>query len=160
MTMTKRIFASIGLLCLVALPLAAQEEETEIVATPLDLEVTLSPGPDGSDRGTSFTLYLLADSKRTTTLRSGREVAVPTAGNQYRNVGINASCRAWTSGDGYRLDLELEKSSLVEGNDPVRPSFNIFNATVFLRMRDGETARVVAGSDIREITAKLRVKKD
>jgi hypothetical protein len=135
--MTKRISTVVFLFWIAAPGLPAQEEAAGEI-TPLKLELTLSPSPDGSDRETSFVVHLLADSNRTTTLRAGREVAVPVAGNQYRNVGINVTCRAWTDGDGFRLDLELERSSLVEGSDAGRPSFHTFSTSSSLRLRDGE----------------------
>jgi hypothetical protein len=144
--MTKRICTVVFLFWIAAPGLPAQEEAAGEI-TPLKLELTLSPSPDGSDRETSFVVHLLADSNRTTTLRAGREVAVPAAGDQYRNVGINVTCRAWTDGDGFRLDLELERSSLVEGSDPGRPSFHTFSTSSSLRLRDGESVRLVGGRD-------------
>ena len=157
--MTKRILIAVLLVWVAARELPAQEETAGEV-TPLKVELTLSPAPDGSDRETSFVLHVLADSKRTTTLRSGREVAVPTAGKQYRNVGINVTCRAWASGDGFRLDLEIERSSLVEGSDPGRPSFYTFNSNSSFRVRDGESIELVGGSDLRAVVAKLQVLRD
>lgn len=157
--MTKRIWIAVFLVWIAARELPAQEEAAGEV-TPLKLELTLSAASDGSDRAFSFVLEVLADSKRTTTLRVGREVAVPAADNQYRNVGTNVTCRAWTSGDGFRLDLELERSSLVEGSDPGRPSFYTFNSNSSFRMRDGESIELVGGSDLRKIVAKLEVLRD
>jgi len=158
--MTKRILISVLLVWSAARGLPAQEEEPAGDGTPLKVELTISPAADGRESGTSFALYVLADSKRTVALRPGREVAVPAAGNQYRNVGINVTCRAWTSGDGFRLDLELERSSLIEGSDPGRPSFHTFNANSSFRLRDGESVRLVGGSDLREVEARLQVLKD
>ena len=162
--MTKQIWLTMFLVWIAAPKLPAQEEAAGVV-TPLKPELTLSRAPDGSDRETTFVVHVLADSKRTTTLRSGREVAVPAAGNQYRNVGINVTCRAWTSGDGFRLDLELERSSLVEGSDPDRPSFYTFNVNSAVRLRDGESARILSRADgapgnLREVEAKLEVLRD
>jgi hypothetical protein len=157
--MTKRIWIAMFLVWVAARRLPAQEEAAG-EETKLNVELTLHAAPDGSDRETSFVLHVLADSKRTMTLRAGREVAVPAADNQYRNVGINVTCRAWTSGDGFRLDLELERSSLVEGSDPGRPSFHTFSTTSSFRLRDGESVELVGGPDLREIVAKLEVLRD
>jgi hypothetical protein len=158
--MTKRIWILAFLIWSGARALPAQEGSTGDV-TPLKLELTLSRGPDGREGGSSLTLYLLADSKQAVTLRSGREVAVPAAGNSYRNVGINVTCRAATSGgDAFRLDLELERSSLVDGSDPVRPSFHTFSTNSVFRLRDGQRVQLVGGSDLGEIQAKLEVLKN
>ena len=110
-------------------------------------------------------LYVLADSHEPTALRAGREVAVPDAGNQYRNVGTNVTCRASTSGDGFRVDLQIERSSLVEGSDPDRPSFYTFNVNSAVRLRDGESARILSRADgapgnLREVEAKLEALRD
>ncbi len=155
--MTKQILISVLLVWGAARALPAQEEEPADDGTPLKVELTISPAADGREGATSFALYVLADSKRAVALRAGREVAVPAADNQYRNVGINVTCRAWASGDGFRLDLELERSSLVEGSDPGRPSFHTFNTNSSFRLRDGESVELVGGSDLSEIVAKLQV---
>jgi hypothetical protein len=157
--MTKRITIWIPLFLIWSGALSAQEEATEDV-TPLKLELTLSPAPEARESGTSLALYVLADAKRVVTLRAGREVAVPAAGNQYRNVGINVTCRASTIGDGFRVDLEIERSSLVEGSDPVRPSFYTFSANSAFHLRDGESVEIAAGPDLRAIVAKLQVLRD
>lgn len=155
--MAKPILIAALLVWGAARALPALGEEAPAKVTPLKLELTFSPAPDGGESGSSLTLYLLADSKRAVALRAGREVAVPAAGNQYRNVGINVTCLAAASGDGFRLDLEVERSSLVEGSDPVRPSFYTFNANSALHLRDGETVELAGGSDLQAIVAKLRV---
>jgi hypothetical protein len=157
---TKRIWISVLLIWVGSRELRAQEEDTLGALTPLKVELTLSPAPDGRERGTSFTLYVLADSKRAVVLRAGREVAVPAPGIQYRNVGTNLTCRASTIADGFRLDLEIERSSLVEGSDAGRPSFHTFNANSVLRLRDGQTVELVGGSDLPEIRVRLQVLKD
>ncbi len=157
--MTKQTLLSIFLACAPARVLPAQEQVVEGALTPLRLTLTLSPGPDGRESGASFALYVLADAKAMTTLRSGREVAVPSAGNQYRNVGINVTCRASTSGDAFHFDLEMERSALVEENDPGRPSFQTFSARSSFRLRDGDEVKLVGGPDLREIVAALRVLK-
>jgi hypothetical protein len=133
--------------------------------TPLQIELRLSAAPDASDGAVSVALYVLADSHEPTALRVGREVAVPVAGHQYRNVGTNVTCRASTSGDGFRLDLQIERSSLVEGSDPGRPSFHTFNVNSAVRLRDGESARILgqvdgASGSLREMVAKLVVLQD
>ncbi len=158
--MTKRILLSIFLTCAAARALPAQEEVAGGTLTPLRLTLTFSPAPDGRESRVSFALYVLADAKAMTTLRSGREVAVPSAGNQYRNVGINVTCRASTSGDRFHFDLEIERSALVEESDPVHPSFQTFSARSSFRLRDGDEVKLVAGPDLGEIVAALRILKN
>lgn len=157
--MTKRIPIALLLLSVGARELRAQEEETAGNLIPLRVELTLSPSADGRESGATLTLYVLADSKRTVALRAGREVAVPAAENQYRNVGTNLTCRAATSGNGFRLDLEIERSSLVEGSDPGRPSFHTFSTTSVLLLRDGQRVELVGGSELPEILVRLEVMK-
>lgn len=158
--MTKRILLSIFLVCATARALPAQEPVVVGTLTPLRLTLTLSPAPDGRESGTSFALYVLADVQAMTTIRSGREVAVPLAGSQYRNVGINVTVRASTSGDGFHFDLEIERSALVEESDPDRPSFQTFSARSSFRLRDGDEVELVGGPYLREIVAALRVLKN
>jgi hypothetical protein len=144
---------------------ASPAQEAVENLTPLKVELRLSAAPDASDGAVSVVLYVLADSHEPTALRAGREVAVPTAGNQYRNVGTNITCRASTSGPGFRLELQIERSSLVEGSDPGRPSFHTFNVNSAVRLRDGESARILgqvesASESLREVEAKLVVMRD
>ncbi len=158
--MTKRIWIA-ALMVWAASPwIFAQEDPPSEKVTPLEVELALSPAPDGRESGTSFKLYVLADSKRAVVLRAGREVAVPAADNQYRNVGTNVTCRAWASGDGFRLDVDIERSSLADGSDPGRPSFHTFNVNSTLLLRDGESVEIAAGADLRAVVAKLRVLRD
>jgi hypothetical protein len=144
--------------------IAAQEGAAGNV-TPLKIELRLSAAPDGNDVAASIVLYVLADSHEPTALRAGREVAVPAAGHQYRNVGTNVTCRASTSADGFRVDLQIERSSLVEGSAPDRPSFHTFNVNSALHLRDGESAQILGRADgapgsLREVEAKLEVLRD
>jgi hypothetical protein len=138
---------------------------------PLKLELTLTrPGGSDADRAT-YTLYVLANSGSYTNLRVGREVAVPvtsfanaaevdTPGRasskpltsyQYRNVGINVSCRASSRGEPFRLELQLERSSLDEPGEASSaadlPSFRTFNVNAGLLLRDGGSAQLVLGND-------------
>ncbi len=158
--MTKRILVSTFLVWSAARVIPAQEAAGNV--TPLKIELRLSAAPDGNDGATSIVLYVLADSHEPTALRAGREVAVPAAGNPYRNVGTNVTCRASTSGNGFRLDLSIERSSIVEGSDPGRPSFYTFNVNSAVLLRDGESARILGQADgasgsLREVEAKLEV---
>jgi hypothetical protein len=132
-------------------------QETERPLTPLQIVISLAPAPDGSDAGMSLALHVLADSGTPTLLRSGREVAVPAADNQYRNVGTNVTCRAQTSGSGFRVELDLERSSLPEGSDPGRPSFQTFSYHTSFRLRDGESVELASGAGLRSIVARLEV---
>jgi hypothetical protein len=135
--------------------LSAQEAERTL--TPIKVAISLAAAPDGSDPGMSIALYVLADSGTPTLLRSGREVAVPAADNQYRNVGTNVTCRAQSSGDGFRIELDIEKSSLPEGSDPARPSFQTFSYHTSFRLRDGESVELASGAGLRAIVARLEV---
>jgi hypothetical protein len=162
---TKRIWISSLLVWSAARAIAAEEPAREV--TPLRIELKLSAAPDGTEGApASMALYVLADSDKPTVLRAGREVAVPAADDRYRNVGTNVTCRASASGDGFRLDLDIELSSLVEGSDPGRPSFHTFSVHSSVRLLDGESARILAGvggsvpGSPREVEAKLVVLRD
>ena len=145
---------------LLASGVAPAAQEAEAALTPLQIELSLPRSPDGSVGGETFVLSVLADSGTVTVLRAGREVAVPAADDKYRNVGVNMNCRARTSADGFRVELEFERSSFAEGSDPARPSFQTFSYRAAFRLRDGESIALVGGSGLREIRATLRVSRD
>jgi hypothetical protein len=151
--------------------LCEAQESSPAPFTPLELELTLTrPGSGDVDRAT-YTLYVLANSGSYTNLRVGREVAVPvtsfanaaeadTPGRasskpltsyQYRNVGINVSCRASSSGERFRLELQLERSSLddTEEVSPSTdlPSFRTFNVNAGVLLGDGGSTHLVLGND-------------
>jgi hypothetical protein len=53
--------------------------------------------------------------------------------------------------------LGIERSSLPEGSDPARPSFQTFSYDAAFRLRDGESVELASGAGLRPIVAKLEV---
>lgn len=138
----------------------AQERPQNL--TPLKIELTLSRPQGGDGARATYALYVLAENVEATELRIGREVPVPVTtkgggegpagtGFQYRNVGMNVMCRAFRSEKGFRIDLNLERSTLYEDAEREGPagypSFHTFNIGAQFLLEDGERAQVVTGSD-------------
>lgn len=126
--------------------------------TPLKIDLTLSRPQGGDGARASYTLYVLSENKEATQLRIGREVPVRIGAEgpagtpfQYRNVGMNVSCRAFRDEKGFRIDLDLERSTLYEDGEREGPagypSFHTFNIGAQFILEDGERAQVVTGSD-------------
>lgn len=169
----KRLFLLFLLMLTIGAGLAEAQPSPPATLTPLKLDLTLTRPGGGDAERASYTVYLLANSGSHTSLRVGQEVAVPVtsfasgvAGKddprsprsmpltsfQYRNVGMNVSVRASSSGDRFRLELALERSSVHDSREPSPsstdlPSFRTFNVNTELLLQDGESAQLVVGDD-------------
>jgi hypothetical protein len=156
------MLSAVAVLCCGADPSFSQEPAQPQNLTPLKVELTLSRPQGEEPARASYTLYVLADKVPFTQLRIGREVPVPVTtkggaegpagtGFQYRNVGMNVMCRAFRNEKGFRVQLNLERSTLVEEGPPVGPagypSFQTFNTEAEFLLGDGERAQVVTGAD-------------
>lgn len=142
---------------------ALQDEAANL--TPLKLELVVSRLQEGEKAtDTPYKLYVTANGD-STYLRTGREVPIAVAklpapssepteellmtSYQYRNVGMNVTCRVFSHDERFRIKLQLERSSFFEGADSSsdHPSFRTFNSELELLLADGQTAEIVAGSD-------------
>jgi hypothetical protein len=153
--MAKRLLSSALAILAAVGGLSAQEREKTTV--PLRVGLAIAPAPDGSDPGAALSFYVLAGSRTPTLLRSGQEVSVPAADGQYRNVGTNVTCQATPDGEAFRIELDIERSSLAEESDPARPSFRTLSYHAAFRIRDGGKVELAGGPDQRRVTADLQV---
>ncbi len=157
---------------------ALGEEPAQL--TPLKLEIVLSQHQEGKEATRiPYALYVVANADYPTELRTGREVplpvtsfvsptgearsglgSVPVTSFQYRNVGMNVSCRARSHEERFRIKLELERSSLYESEEPdassssqpaSHPSFRTFNSSneLLLRLTAREVLRAWETSILR-----------
>jgi hypothetical protein len=106
-----------------------------------------------------YTLQIIANEREVTNLRLGTDVPVaqPSGGYNYRSVGTNVDCRAFSAGDGvYSVHVTVEDSSVrlpdrkegTGGNDAAAaPAFRSFKANFRILLRDGQTAQYTSASD-------------
>jgi len=69
---------------------------------------------------------------------------------QYKNVGTKIDCRATERGEGYQLGMRVENSSALTGPGASvagAPLFRLFETTLDLLLRDGQTVQTVASTD-------------
>lgn len=151
----------------VPLPVPLPAPQPRRSVEPLKVQVTVSRF-EGDKKVSSLpnTLLVNANQDRTwTKLRMGFEVPVrvgttdkesktPVATHQYRNVGINIDCRAYTMDDGrYALEGTVEQSSLYTPAErtgtglPDLPLFRTFSSAINATLRDGQSATIVAATD-------------
>ena len=159
----KALLMGTSLLILSAGEVWATHSETANL-TPLKLELVVSHHQEGKE-ATDFPyrLHVTANAD-STVLRTGREVPiavtkfisssskstneVPVTSYQYRNVGMNLTCRALSHNERFRIKLQLERSSFHAAESSTdHPSFRTFNSELELLLADGQTVEIVAGSD-------------
>jgi len=127
---------------------------------PLKIQLTLARYQgDKKLSSTPYTLWVTANEPRTTKLRMGVQIPVPTgtAGFNYRNVGTDIDCTAGTGANGtYKLGLTVSDSSVYFSDrdrpvaaapEPSQPSFRSFTATFNILLRDGQTAQYTTATD-------------
>jgi hypothetical protein len=128
---------------------------------PLKLQLTLARF-QGEKRlsSTPYTLWVTANEPRTTKLRMGVQIPVPTGGGgfNYRNVGTDIDCNADVGANGtYKIGLTVSDSSVYfsERDRPeaqattaaVQPSFRSFTSTFNILLRDAQTALYTTATD-------------
>ena len=105
-----------------------------------------------------YVLWLTANDRKTTNLRMGIEVPIPSGGGggyAYRSVGTNIDCSATSAEGGFNLTVTLSDSSVhydpkQNGQASTRidaPSFRNFTANFSLLLRDGQTAQYTSATD-------------
>lgn len=158
-------------LCLLVPGLAAAQpdpdsEGGELVPLRVELFITRHRGaPNGPEISRlAHTLQVVANSRSVTSLREGREVpvmvtqtigasdddtrrAVPVTSYQYRNVGTNVTCRARSHGNGFRVNLNFEQSSIHANEGSPNPSFRTFSVSNELWLEPGRSQDLVLVSD-------------
>jgi hypothetical protein len=96
-----------------------------------------------------------------TRMRMGVDTPIPVSGPplpdgkapasfQYKNVGTKIDCRASERADGYQLRMQVENSSALAGPGASvagAPLFRLFETTLDLLLRDGQTVQTVASTD-------------
>ena len=138
--------------------------------TPLRVQVVLSKYQgDKKVSSMPYTLSVNSDRSQAASLRMGAQVPIVTAVQppgadklvapmqqvNYKDVGTNIDCRAYSiDSDGrYRLDLTIEDSSVYtqEGQNAMRPgdhpSFRSFRSTNTLLLKDGQTTQFTTATD-------------
>jgi hypothetical protein len=127
---------------------------------PLKIQLTLARYQgDKKLSNTPYTLWVTANEPRTTKLRMGVQIPVPTgnAGFNYRNVGTDIDCTAATgTGGTYKIGLTVSDSSVYFSDrerpaaatpESSQPSFRSFTATFNILLRDGQTAQYTTATD-------------
>ena len=127
---------------------------------PLKIQLTLARYQgDKKLSSTPYTLWVTANEPRTTKLRMGVQIPVPTgtAGFNYRNVGTDIDCTAGTGANGtYKLGLTVSDSSVYFSDrdrpaaatpESSQPSFRSFTATFNILLRHGQSAQYTTATD-------------
>jgi hypothetical protein len=142
--------------------LATAQEKAEAPAprkpvVPLKVQVVLSKQQGGKTVGNlPYTLTCNAEDRAPNHLRMGIEVPVLVSpikegpsSYQYRSVGTNIDCRAFTLDDGrFRLELTVEHSSIYSTpEDAARPLFRTFKSGFVPVLRDGQTQQYTVATD-------------
>ncbi|SRR6266849_579153 len=161
-----------AVLCVVATHVTAQErpKATDTVKniTPLKVTVVFNEY-DGEKKISSlpYVLFLPPEEQRhyVGSLRMGVRVPIWVAGKdsgiRYEDVGSNIDCEAHVMEDGrFLLDLRLERSALypekaehgveqkqMDPSQGAQPVLRAFRASVFLPVRDGQTAQSTVATD-------------
>jgi hypothetical protein len=127
--------------------------------TPLKVQLVLSRHL-GEKKISSLpnVLWVTANDRRTTNLRMGVEVPIPSGGGTgygYRSVGTNIDCSAVSAEGAFSLTVTLSDSSI--HFDPKQggpkstlseaPAFRTFTSNFSILLRDGQMAQYTSATD-------------
>jgi hypothetical protein len=177
----KNLFScATAVLLLLATPATAQQKQDSPPGpkklTPLEVQIVFTKY-QGAKKLSSlpYTLTVNAGDNRVTRLRLGIEIPVKGAEGkaQYRNVGTNIDCSAEAMEDRFKVNLNLEQSSVYsiggetstraeERTDP--PLFQSFSVNLSAVLGDGQTVEHTAATDpvtgeVQKISVTLKVLK-
>jgi hypothetical protein len=163
----KRTVALIGSMVLIA----ALADPLVVVAqqklAPVPLKVQLVVSRHAGDKKISslpYTLWVTANEQRTTYVRMGVQVPVPTTmitkegvttpSYNYRDVGTNIDCQAVGPTDGFfSLQIKVNDSSVsfdAKDSTPALkgiPAFRNFTGDFHILLKDGQTAQYASATD-------------
>lgn len=163
----KRTLAFISSMVVIAAFAGSSGVLAQETARLVPLKVQLVVSRHAADKKISslpYTLWVTANDKKTTSIRMGVQVPIPsvsisqtgvsTPSYSYKDVGTNIDCLTTGKDDGFfNLDIKLNDSSLSidpkASGDALKglPAFRNFTSNFSILLKDGQTAQYASATD-------------
>jgi hypothetical protein len=158
------LVGSMFLIGALADPLVAVAQQ-KLALVPLKVQLVVSRhAGDKKISSLPYTLWVTSNEQRTTSVRMGVQVPVPssmitkegvtTPSYNYRDVGTNIDCQALGPVDGFfSLEIKLNDSSVSfdakESGPTLKgiPAFRNFTSNFHILVKDGQTAQYASATD-------------